>query len=71
MFLKRRERRKNGQGHTDGALVESLRTARGSRHRVVAYLGERKKSQKNGGAQLGRRLDGQDRPPPARFDPPR
>jgi len=36
LFLKRLERRKNGKGHTCWALVESIRTARGSRHRVVA-----------------------------------
>jgi transposase len=70
MFLKRLERRKNGKGHTYWALVESIRTARGSRHRVVAYLGELKKSQKNGWAQLGRRLDRQDRPQASLFDPP-
>ena len=71
MFLKRLERRKNGKGHTYWALVESIRTVRGSRHRVVAYLGELKKSEKNGWAQLGRRLDRKARPQPALFDPPR
>ena len=40
MFLKRLERRKNGKKHTYWPLVESIRTERGSRHRVVAYLGE-------------------------------
>jgi hypothetical protein len=71
MFLKRLERRKNGKGHTYWALVESYRTAGGSRHRVVAYLGELKKSQQNGWAQLCRRLNQQDRPQPSLFDPPR
>jgi transposase len=70
MFLKRLERRKNGKGHTYWALVESYRTARGSRHRVVAYLGELKKSARTGWAQLGRRLDGEARPQPSLFDPP-
>ena len=70
MFLKRLERRKNGKKHTYWALVESIRTARGSRHRVVAYLGELKKSERNGWAQLGRRLNGQARPEPSLFDPP-
>ena len=46
MFLKRLERRKNGKKHTYWALVESIRTAKGSRHRVVAYLGELKTSEK-------------------------
>ena len=70
MFLKRLERRKNGKGHTYWALVESYRSAKGSRHRVVAYLGELKKSERNGWAQLGRRLNGAARPQPSLFDPP-
>jgi transposase len=70
MFLKRLERRKNGKKHTYWALVESIRTARGSRHRVVAYLGELKKSQRNGWGQLCRRLNKEQRPQPSLFDPP-
>ena len=70
MFLKRLQRRKNGKGHTYWALVESIRTAKGSRHRVVAYLGELKKSEKNGWAQLCHRLNGRARPQPSLFDPP-
>ena len=70
MFLKRLQRRKNGKGHTYWALVESIRTAKGSRHRVVAYLGELKKSEKNGWGQLCRRLNGRARPQPSLFDPP-
>jgi transposase len=70
MFLKRLERRKNGKGHTYWALVESFRTAKGSRHRVVAYLGALKKRQKNGWAQLCRRLNKEQRPEPSLFDPP-
>ena len=70
MFLKRLERRKSGKKHTYWALVESVRTARGSRHRVVAYLGELKKSERNGWAQLCRRLNKEQRPQPSLFDPP-
>lgn len=70
MFLRRCERRKNGKGHTYWALVESIRTAKGTRQRVVAYLGELKKSQKNGWAQLCRRLNKAERPQPSLFDPP-
>jgi transposase len=70
MFLKRLERRKNGKKHTYWALVESYRTARGSRHRVVAYLGALKKRERNGWSHLGRRLDKKDRPSPTLFDPP-
>lgn len=71
MFLKRPERRKNGKDHTYRALVESERRAGGSRHRVVAYLGELKKSEQNGWAALGRRLDRRQRPQPSPFDLPR
>lgn len=35
MFLRRCERRKSGKRHTYWALVESYRTAQGSRQRVV------------------------------------
>ncbi len=71
MFLKRLERRKGRKKHTYWALVESIRTAKGSRHRVVAYLGDLKKGECNGWASLGRRLDKKDRPHPSLFDPPR
>lgn len=70
MFLRRCERKKNGKRHTYWALVESVRTARGSRQRVVAYLGELKKSEKNGWAHLARRLNQEERPQPSLFGPP-
>jgi transposase len=70
MFLKRLERRQGRKKHTYWALVESIRTAKGSRHRVVAYLGNLKKNERNGWASLGRRLDKKDRPHPSLFDPP-
>jgi len=40
MYLRRCYRTKNGKRHGYWALVESFRTARGPRQRVVAYLGE-------------------------------
>jgi transposase len=70
MFLRRCERRKNGKRHTYWALVESYRTARGSRQRVVTYLGELKPSERSGWAQLGRRLCGKKKPQASLFDPP-
>jgi transposase len=70
MFLRRCERKKSGKKHTYWALVESIRTARGSRQRIVAYLGELKKSEKNGWAHLARRLNPEERPQPSLFDPP-
>jgi len=70
MFLRRYERKKNGKGHVYWALVESIRTARGSRQKVVAYLGDVKKRERAGWAALGRRLDKKDRPDPSLFDTP-
>jgi transposase len=70
VFLRRCERTKNGKKHTYWALVESIRTAKGSRQRVVAYLGELKAGEESGWAQLGRRLQERERPQPSLFDPP-
>jgi hypothetical protein len=74
MFLRRCERRKSGKRHTYWALVESYRTARGSRQRVVAYLGDLAPSEQDGWAKLGAHLQGDDtarRPQRTLFDPPR
>ena len=70
MFLRRCKRKKNGKQHTYWALVESYRTARGSRQRLVAYIGELKDDEQNGWVQLGQRLDKRSRPLPSLFDPP-
>ena len=72
MFLKRCERRKNGKKHTYWVLVESIRTPKGSRHRVVAYLGALARGEASGWSQLGRTLDGKRRVQPelSLFDPP-
>ena len=70
MFLRRYERRSGGRRRTYWALVESVRTGRGSRQRVVAYLGELARSEQSGWAQLGRNLSGKQRPSPSLFDPP-
>lgn len=73
MFLRRYERRKNGKPHTYWALVESYRTAKGSRQRVVAYLGELAAGEQDGWAKLGQHLEGETprRPQRSLFDPPR
>ena len=74
MFLRRFERRKNGKAHTYWALAESYRTAKGSRQRVVAYLGELTSHEQNGWAKLGSHLGGEAqsrRPQLTLFDPPR
>jgi len=70
MFLRPYNRRKNGKDHVYWALVESIRTERGSRQHVVAYLGDLGEGQDSGWAKLGRQLDGKDRPPRTLFDPP-
>lgn len=72
MFLRRCLRRKNGKQHTYWALVESYRTAGGSRQRIVAYLGDLKPSEQDGWARLGAHLDGKQAARPRRslFDPP-
>lgn len=56
MFLKKLARKKNGKGHTYWALVESYRTTRGPRQRVVSYLGELTAGEQSGWAQLGGEL---------------
>jgi transposase len=74
MFLRRFERRKNGKPHSYWALVESYRTAKGSRQRVVAYLGELTATEQDGWAKLGSHLNGEAktrRPQLTLFDPPR
>src|SRR3990172_2148732 len=74
MFLRRFERRKNGKTHSYWALVESYRTAKGSRQRVVSYLGELQATEQSGWAKLGRHLGGGPavgRPQLSLFDPPR
>ena len=58
MFLKRCARKKNGKPHTYWQLVESYRTPRGPRHRVVAYLGELDASEHRGWGRLALHLDG-------------
>jgi transposase len=73
MFLRRFVRRKNGKPHSYWALVESYRTAKGSRQRVVTYLGELTAAEQDGWAKLGSHLNGEaktQRPQLTLFDPP-
>jgi transposase len=58
MFLRRFHKRKNGKAHVYWALVETYRTAKGPRQRIVSYLGELKESERSGWAQLAAKLDG-------------
>jgi transposase len=68
MFLRRFQRVKNGKVHSYFALVESYRTAKGSRQRIVSYLGGLEPGEESGWAHLGRGLDGKAPPSPALFD---
>ena len=63
MFLKPHRVRKDGTTHTYWSLVESVRTAGGPRHRVLAYLGELGRSERGGWARLAGKLS--QRPEPA------
>jgi transposase len=58
MFLKRITYRRRGKSRDYWALVESYRTPQGSRHRVVGYLGELKRSERTGWGRLARQFDG-------------
>ena len=58
MFLRRYERRSGGRQADLLGAGRIMRTGRGSRQRVVAYLGELTRSEQNGWAQLGRSLSG-------------
>jgi len=60
MFLRRFQKRKNGKNHAYWALVETYRTAKGPRQRIVSYLGELKESEQSGWAQLSEKLRRQD-----------
>jgi transposase len=74
MFLRHYQRCKNGKPHSYWALVESYRTAKGSRQRVVAYLGELAAEEQDGWSKLGSHLEGKSPPrclQRSLFDPPR
>ena len=58
MFLRRFQKRKNGKSHVYWALVETYRTVKGPRQRIVSYLGELQESEQSGWAQLSVKLKG-------------
>ena len=60
MFLKRITVRKSGKEHTYWALIQSVRTARGPRHRTVTYLGELSPSERAGWAEMPGLLKGEE-----------
>jgi len=63
MYLRRNRRRKNGQDYDYWTLVESVRTARGPRQRIVAHIGKEPgldEDERLGWEQIGRLLDGEE-----------
>jgi len=66
MFPMRVSKRKNGKMHVYWALAESYRTPKGSRHRIVGWLGELQGGARSGWAELARKLNGK---PPAVAQP--
>ena len=64
MFLRRNRRRKNGEAYEYWTLVESVRTERGPRQRVVATLGKLpglEEDERAGWEEIARLLDGRPR----------
>ncbi len=70
MFLRLFRKRCQGKVHSYWALVESYRTAQGSRQRIVCYLGDLKPGEASGWDRLGADLQGKPKPSPSLFDPP-
>lgn len=58
MFLKKHLRKKDGKSHQYWSLVESYRTPKGPRNRIVAYLGEIDRAGQKGWTNLSRELNG-------------
>lgn len=70
MFLRKLRPRGRGKKQIYWELVESYRSAKGSRQRTVAYLGKLSGNQINGWQTLSSRLNGQAPSTPGLFDPP-
>ena len=68
MFLKRICVAVNGKRHTYWTLVKSIRTARGPRHQVVAYLGELRPAERAGWANVARIVNHRPEPKLPLFD---
>ena len=67
MFIRSCYRKKNGKRHAYWALMESYRTERGPRHRVVAYLGRLDEAERLG---VQHAAEGTTDSQQARFDKP-
>ena len=63
MYLRRHRRRKAGHNYDYWTLVESVRTARGPRQRIVAHIGKEPgldEDERLGWEHIGKLLDGQE-----------
>jgi transposase len=72
MYLRRNTKRKSGADYDCWTLVESIRTARGPRQRVVATIGKLPgldREERIGWEEIGRILSGKPRRVPDLFDP--
>jgi hypothetical protein len=73
MFLRRNKKKKGGVDYESWTLVESVRTARGPRQRIVATIGKLPgldREERIGWDEIGRILSGKPRPSPGFFDQP-
>ena len=73
MFLRRNTKKKGGVDYECWTLVESIRTARGPRQRIVATIGKLPgldREERIGWDEIGRILSGKPRPNPGLFDQP-
>ena len=73
MFLRRNRKRKGGVDYECWTLVESVRTARGPRQRIVAMIGKLPgldREERIGWEEIGRILSGKPRLSPGLFDVP-
>ena len=72
MFLRRNTKKKGGVDYDCWTLVESVRTARGPRQRIVATIGKLPgldREERIGWDEIGRILSGKPRPEPGLFVP--
>jgi transposase len=73
MYLRRNTKKKNGADYDCWTLVESVRTARGPRQRIVATIGKLPgldREERIGWDEIGRILSGKPRPEPELFHQP-
>jgi hypothetical protein len=71
MFLRRNKKKKGGVDYECWTLVESVRTARGPRQRIVATIGKLPgldREERIGWDEIGRILSGKPRSNPGLFD---